>query len=236
MHSVASRQPMGNVGLVIAKEVMVSRKRAGYTSAYLPPEILWACGLTPVRLRPGAGLAAADGYLPRNFSVEARGLLAAALAGDLAIDAVIFLDEEETSRRMFDVWQAYTRIPAVGLVSLPRLEGDAASRRYAQALTELAASATALSGQALTADGLAQALDLYNDQRALWRALQGHWVAGRLGARDWYDLRWLALTSEPAAANQELADTLQRIDGDQTPPQSVPTVGAGAAEDPRRSE
>lgn len=42
------------------------------TSSYLPQEIIYACGLTPVRLQPGNSLTAADGYLPRNFSVETR--------------------------------------------------------------------------------------------------------------------------------------------------------------------
>ena len=49
-------------------------------------------------------LAAADGSLPRSFSVEARALLSAALEGNLNLDAVVFLDEDDTSRRLFDVW------------------------------------------------------------------------------------------------------------------------------------
>jgi hypothetical protein len=59
------------------------RKRAGFASSYLPPELVWACGLTPPRLRPGRSLAAPDGYLPRNFSIEARALLAGALGAAL---------------------------------------------------------------------------------------------------------------------------------------------------------
>lgn len=44
----------------------MTRKRIGCTSPYLPSELIRACGFTPVRLRPGEGLAAVDGYLPRT--------------------------------------------------------------------------------------------------------------------------------------------------------------------------
>lgn len=99
-------------------------QRIGIISSYLPPEIIWACGLTPVRLRPGNSLAAADGYLPCNFSVEARGLLADALENVPELEAVIFLDEDDTSRRLFDVWTSYTGILALGLVPLSRLNNE----------------------------------------------------------------------------------------------------------------
>ncbi len=192
------------------------RPRMGYTSPYLPPEIIWACGLTPVRLRPGESLAAADGYLPRNFSVEARALLAAALEGDpstgsgqsLQVEAVVFLDEDDTSRRLFDVWRACVDIPALGLVPLPRLDTDLARQRYAQALAELAGSLASVSGHRLTADSLCQAIRLYNEQRALWRAVRRCWIVGDLSTSDWYDLRWLALTTDPESANAELTACL----------------------------
>ena len=180
-------------------------KCIGYTSSYLPPEIIWACGLTPVRLRPANSLAAADGYLPRNFSVEARALLAAALESNLDLDAVIFLDEDDTSRRFFDVWATYTDIPALGLVPLPRLDNELARQRYADALARLARSLTAISSQPLTDDRLRRAIDLYNKQRALWCALRQRWIEGSLSTGDWHDLRWLALTTDPETANGDLA-------------------------------
>lgn len=188
----------------------MTTKRIGYTSPYLPPEIIWACGLIPVRLRPGDGLAAADGYLPRNFSVEVRALLAAALDGNLNLEAVVFLDEDDTGRRFFDVWRACADIPALGLVPLPRLDTDLARQRYASALIELAESLAAISGQPLTADGLCRVIDLYNEQRTLWRGLRRRWIDGGLSTGDWHDLRWLALTTDPESANVGLAVSLRR--------------------------
>src|SRR3990172_6278997 len=186
-------------------------KRISYISPYLPPEIIWACGRTPVRRRPGDSLAAADGYLLRNFSVEARALLAAALEGNLELDAVIFLDEDDTSRRLFDVWHAYADIPALGLVALPRLDTDLTRQRYGNALAELAKSLTAISGQPLTADGLSQAIELYNEQRVLWRGLRRRWVDRDLSIGDWHNLRWLALATDPESANAVLAASLCRL-------------------------
>lgn len=183
-------------------------KRIGYISPYLPPEVIFASGLTPVRLRPGKSLSAADGYLPRNFSVEARALLAAALNDEFDLAGVIFLDEDDTSRRLFDVWQAYADIPALGLVPLPRLDSEPACQRYAHALFRLVDAFATLSCQSLTADGLRRAIDLYNEQRVSWRALRQRWVEGMLSASEWHDLRWMALTTDPVSANAELASNL----------------------------
>lgn len=214
------------------------RKRIGYTSPYLPPEIIRACGLTPVRLRPGDGLAAADGYLPRNFSVEARALLAAALDGGPALDAVIFLDEDDTSRRLFDMWRAYADVPALGLVALPRLDTGPARQRYASTLAELAETLAAISGQPLAADGLCQAIHLYNEQRTLWRALRQRWIDESLSIGDWYDLRWLALTTDPESANVELAACLNSSASSgsslKTEPHGPRLLVLGGMEVPRR--
>lgn len=181
------------------------KKRIGYTSPYLPPEIIWACGMIAVRLQSRGSGASADGYLPRNFSVEARTLLASALDGSCDVEAVIFLDEDETSRRLYDVWQAYVDIPTLGLVPLPRLDTSLACSRYVAALTELAAELSAHCGQPLTSHNLGKAIRLYNRQRELLRALRQRWIDGYLSSTDWHDLRWLALTSNPVWANAELA-------------------------------
>ncbi len=169
----------------------MSGQRVGYTSPYLPPELIWACGLVPVRLRPGNSLAAA-------------------LAGDLDLAAVVFLDEDDTSRRLYDVWRAYAAVRALDVVPLPRLAGAAAAARYAAALAGLAAALAALSGRDLTPDALRAAIRLYNEQRSLWRRLRAAWIAGTLPAEDWYDLRWLALTEDPLAANAALAAALEQ--------------------------
>jgi benzoyl-CoA reductase/2-hydroxyglutaryl-CoA dehydratase subunit BcrC/BadD/HgdB len=183
-------------------------KRIGYLSPYLPPEIIFASGLTPVRVRPNESLSAADGFLPRNFSVEARALLASALDDGLDLEALVFLDEDDASRRLFDVWQAYAEIPALGLVPLPRLDTNPACQRYARALTQLAESLATFSGQAITDEGLRRAIDLYNEQRCLWRALRQQWIEGELTSAEWHELRWTALTTDPEEANAEFAARL----------------------------
>ena len=139
---------------------------------------------SPVRLRPAESLSAADGFLPRNFSVEARALLSAALNNGLDLEAVVFLDEDDTSRRLFDVWQAYAEIPALGLVPLPRLDSEPACQRYARALVELADSLATYSGHRFTDYELLYAIDIYNEQRCLWRSLRQRWIEGALSASE----------------------------------------------------
>lgn len=186
-------------------------KRVGYLSPYLPPEIVFASGLTPVRLRPDESLSAADGFLPRNFSVEARALLASALSDGLNLDAVIFLDEDDTSRRLFDVWRTCAETPVLGLVPLPRLDTNLACQRYTRALIALTESLAAFSGQPFTEDNLRRAVDLYNQQRCLWRALRQCWIKGKLTSTEWHGLRWLALVTDPESANAALAERISTL-------------------------
>lgn len=202
----------------------MTEEMIGYTSPYLPPEIIWACGLTPIRMRSSGSLVSAVGYLPRNFSVEAQALLATALEGGWDVKAVIFLDEDETSRRLYDVWKTYTDTPVLNPVSLPRLENNLACDRFINALTELAIELSALSDQPLTTGGLGQAISLYNNQRGLLRALRQRWIDGYLSGTDWYDLRWLALIQNPVRANAELAASLQSTPSHLSPKQSGPRL------------
>jgi benzoyl-CoA reductase/2-hydroxyglutaryl-CoA dehydratase subunit BcrC/BadD/HgdB len=202
----------------------MTEKRIGYTSPYLPPEIIWACGMTPVRLRPGDSLASADGYLSRNFSIEVRALLATALEGGFGIEAVIFLDEDDTSRRLYDVWRAYADIPTLNLVPLPRLDTHLAHDRYGHAFTELADELAALSGRPLTTLSLDQAITVYNEQRGLLCALRQRWIDGYLSSTDWHDLRWSVLTNDPIRANAELTTNLQSTSNHLTSKQAGPRL------------
>jgi hypothetical protein len=42
-------------------EASYAHRNVSVTSPYLPPELIWACGLTPVRLRPAIAFGSAQG-------------------------------------------------------------------------------------------------------------------------------------------------------------------------------
>lgn len=87
------------------------RKVAGYFCDYVPEEILWAAGLTPVRITGGRGnVAAADQHLQSNVCSFARRCLEQALAGVYDyLDALVIPHTCDVITKMYDLW-AY-RLP-----------------------------------------------------------------------------------------------------------------------------
>jgi benzoyl-CoA reductase/2-hydroxyglutaryl-CoA dehydratase subunit BcrC/BadD/HgdB len=146
----------------------------GLFSAQVPRELLYALQCTPIRVFPTAGKpTAAEAYLPRNFCALTRLILASLLeSGASDLDAAIFTDEDDATCRLHDVWRACVPVPVWGFVEVPHATTPLATNHYAKALTRLAADLEAHTCQSLDADGLRQAIVLYNEQRFLLACLR----------------------------------------------------------------
>jgi benzoyl-CoA reductase/2-hydroxyglutaryl-CoA dehydratase subunit BcrC/BadD/HgdB len=182
----------------------------GLISAHIPRELVYALGCIPVRVFPSAAKpTAAEAFLPRNFCVLSRLVLASFLEdAQPKLDAVVFADEDDATRRLHDVWQACVNIPVWGFVEVPRLAGAMAASRYAELLMQLAADLEARTGRSLSADSLRQAIDLYNRQRNWLADLKSYWQVGSLKTASYRRLRRMALTQDPLTANQQLQEVL----------------------------
>jgi benzoyl-CoA reductase/2-hydroxyglutaryl-CoA dehydratase subunit BcrC/BadD/HgdB len=188
----------------------------------VPRELLYALGCTPVRVFPTAEKpTAAEAYLPRNFCALARLILAGFVEDDEpGLDAVIFADEDDATRRLYDVWRACVPVPVWGFVEAPRAATPLAARRYADTLARLAAdtsvtlstSLEAHTGRPLTADGLRQAITLYNEQRSWLADLKRRWLTGIVDTITYRRLRRMALTGDPVVANEQLRQALREHD------------------------
>ena len=188
----------------------------GLFGTQVPHELLYALGCTPVRVFPTATKpTAAEAYLPRNFCALNRLILSSFLEnGQASLDAVIFSDEDDATRRLHDVWRACVPVPVWGFVEVPRAATPLAIDRYAELLARLSADLEGQTGRSLSPDDLRGAITVYNAQRVLLGNLKRHWMAGGLDTSTYRRLRRTALTRDPLTANTWLAQAVQEIQGE----------------------
>jgi benzoyl-CoA reductase/2-hydroxyglutaryl-CoA dehydratase subunit BcrC/BadD/HgdB len=201
------------------------RQTVGLFSAQIPRELLYALDCTPIRVFPSTGKpTAAEAYLPRNFCSLNRLILASFLENeDASLDAVIFSDEDDATRRLHDVWRESITVPVWGFVEVPRAASPLAVSRYAQVLSRAAADLEAHTHHPLNVANLQRAIAVYNQQRALLANLKRHWLAGSVATATYRRLRRTALTQDPIRANQRLAQALEGLPGgeDESPAASA---------------
>jgi len=195
------------------------RPTVGLLSAAVPRELVYALGCLPVRVFPTAEKpAAAEAYLPNNFCALMRLVLASFVEGaDSTLDAVIFADEDDATRRLHDVWRANVSVPVWGFVEVPRAATPLAVSRYADTLTRLVGELQSLTGKTLTTAGLRQAIVQYNDQRDLLAKVKRCWLDGRISTAVYRRLRRQALTADPITVAERMRVMLAEInamDGD----------------------
>ncbi len=196
------------------------RSRIGYLYPYLPPEILYALGGLPVQLLPlPHDLADAEPYVHKNSCALSKMTLVRALAGgeSSSLDGVVLADTCDAQRRMFDVWRTYVNIPVLTFLDVARRSDELGQRHNLHSLLRAVDEMQARMGSDLTADALASSIQLYNQQRALWRDLRTAWLGGRVSSQDYYTLRELRLTADPVVANAEIKATLDQAESPPAP-------------------
>jgi benzoyl-CoA reductase/2-hydroxyglutaryl-CoA dehydratase subunit BcrC/BadD/HgdB len=163
-----------------------------------------------VRVFPSAAKpTAAEAFLPRNFCSLDKLILAGFLEDeDAGLDAVIFADEDDATRRLHDVWRASVSVPVWGFVEVPRATTSLAASRYVEILAHLVDDLEAHTGRSLSLRGLRRAISVYNEQRSLLADLKRHWLARGVNTVAYRRLRRTALTQDPMTANERLQETL----------------------------
>ncbi|MBU0492994.1 MAG: 2-hydroxyacyl-CoA dehydratase family protein [Chloroflexi bacterium] len=161
------------------------RRAIGVLCTYAPVEVLHAAGLVPVRLMPGAtsaGLAGADRHLQTYTCAIARGVLAAATAGQWQwLAGVVFPHTCDTIQALADVWREARPASYVGtLVGPVAVESPAAETYLVAELRRFIADLEAHLGLTVTDDALRASIHAYNENRRLLLDLRG-----RLPYSDW---------------------------------------------------
>ncbi len=186
-----------------------TKGKIGYFCSYVPKEILYACGKTPVRILPTATKATeAEAYLPRNFCSLVKVTLASFLENEPELEAVIHADSCDALRRLNDVWRQYVPIEVLHLLDLPRIDTPLAHEYYRRALRRLVSTLEEHYDTRLTSKNLRDAIACYNQQRSMLSELDKRWSHGLIPTIDYHELRHASLTEDPALVNVRLRDKL----------------------------
>ena len=203
------------------------RRTVGLFSSHVPRELVYALGCTPVRVFPSAVKStAAEAYLPNNFCALHRLILASYLADEPPnLDGMIFADEDDTARRLHDVWRASIDIPVWAFLEVPRSATPLAVQRFTENLNRAVPALEAHSQAKLEVSALQRAIETYNEQRRLTARLKRHWLMHNLDTATYRRLRRLGLTRDPALANRQLSSAIDQLLSSEPEPRPAPSSG-----------
>jgi benzoyl-CoA reductase subunit C len=189
-----------------------SKGKIGFFCSYVPKELIYAFGKTPVRILPTTEKASeAEAYLPRNFCSLVKITLAGFLENQSNLEAVIHADSCDALRRLNDVWRRYVDIEALHLLDLPRIDTPLGHQYFYRALQHLAQRLETRYGTALSRHNLRSAIECYNQQRRLLTELDDRWSQGLVPTEEYYELRHTALTGDPALVNARLRENVTEL-------------------------
>jgi benzoyl-CoA reductase/2-hydroxyglutaryl-CoA dehydratase subunit BcrC/BadD/HgdB len=113
-------------------------------------------------------------------------------------------------------------VPVWGFVEVPRAVTPLAVGRYAETLTRLVSDLEVHTGRSLSAGGLRRAIGVYNEQRSLMLAVKRQWLASGMNTAAYRRLRRMALTRDPATANERLRGALEEAGDEEAAPSGTP--------------
>lgn len=199
------------------------RRTVGLFSSHVPRELVYALGCTPVRVFPRAAKStAADAYLPGNFCALNRLILASYLTDQPSnLAGVIFADEDDTARRLHDVWRSSIDIPVWAFLEVPRSATPLAVQRYTEILYRTVPALEVYSQTKLEVRALKRAIVAFNEQRRLTASLKHHWLMHNLDTATYRRLRRSVLTRGPALVNRQLSSALDQLPSSEPEPRAA---------------
>ena len=150
------------------------RKAAGYLCTYVPEELLYAAGVLPVRvLTKAEHIDIVGKHIPGNYCAHSRGCLAQGLQGRYSyLDGLVDSHGCQQMLQTFYSWQKHRPLPFSHRVFVPqnRHHPQAANQLY-QELVSFKSSLEEWTGEPVTEEALAAAIQVYNTNRRLMREI-----------------------------------------------------------------
>lgn len=151
------------------------RKVMGWVALGVPEEIIHAANMLPFRISgdneaiPTQG---SEAYILPNSSPVARACFQMALDGKYDfLDGLIVSMTNEASRRLYDNWLAYKRLPYMDTIFLPLKRTEDAFQLYLADLEDLRASISENRGVRIADRELKRSIQVYNRGRELIQKL-----------------------------------------------------------------
>lgn len=149
------------------------KKAIGYICCHVPVEIMYALDIMPVRLRATGTTESPDGdaWMSTFSCSHSRGLLQQWIQGTYDLDGIVTSDGCMMSARAFDNAEHIGKKAGDGKfyyqVGAPRMDGDLERKFYIEELKDLIEGLEKFSGNKMTDEKLAAAIDKQNEVRVL---------------------------------------------------------------------
>jgi len=165
-----------NPNAAVEQWASAGRKVLGYWCSYIPPEIIYAAGFLPYRVRgSGArGTEKADRDMTPvcNCSFP-RAVLDLAYRGQYGfLDGIVGMNGCDHSRRAFELWVERLRPPYHHFVYVPRTRKEVSLNEYVRELDKFKVSIERHFRLTIGPEALQGAVDLFNDNRSLLKKVQ----------------------------------------------------------------
>lgn len=171
-----SLQTLKEIALGASNEHIINFKKNGgkvilTLCAFIPPEILHAAGVLPVRIRATGSQTtekAETQYSPTHCSFVRHTLNQAILGNYDFADGIVFATTCDHARRLYDNWIYSCKGPEwIYLMTVPHISTEGSVEYFKSDLKKLIAELEKLTGKVITHEKLENSIKLFNEQREL---------------------------------------------------------------------
>jgi len=162
------------VNPVLQKWIDGGGKVVGYFCSYGPEEVITAAGMVPMRVRATGSTSTelADAYLSSINCSFCRHAFNAGLTGDYDfLEGVVWLNNCDHVRRIYDNWWRKVDTPLAHMMSLPKMTTDTQVEWFRDEIVNFKEALEKHLGVEITDDKLRDAIKVHNETRRLLRQL-----------------------------------------------------------------
>ena len=158
-----------------ARELKKQGKKVfGYLCAFVPLEILTAAGLIPLRIKGNVRepITRADAEMETIVCPLIRSCFDMALKGNYDfLDGLVIPHTCDSVSRTYDIWKYNLKLPYCHFLNVPHSTDEPSLEFFRAMLDIFRKSLEKFTGQEITDQGLIEAIELHNRNRALMRGL-----------------------------------------------------------------
>jgi len=150
------------------------KKIIGYLCAYVPLEILAAAGFIPFRIKGDVNepITRADTQMETIICPFVRSCFDMALKGNYSfLDGLVIPHTCDSVSRTYDIWKYSLQLPYCHFINVPHTTDKPSTEFFKAELATFRKSLARFAGKEISDDNLNEAIQVYNQNRALVREL-----------------------------------------------------------------